>query len=122
MEEQMELIDQEGKNFKDGEGPTMEEMTDAWLGFFFYAESPTGNGVKCSFVGADGYYETARMAISTALTLRFDRQKLPFRGGVLTPAVAGGTALTDRLVASGLKFKKGDWMESSDLAPPDIAA
>eukprot|EP00747_Dinoflagellata_sp_TGD_P141499 gnl/TRDRNA2_/TRDRNA2_176135_c0_seq2.p1 gnl/TRDRNA2_/TRDRNA2_176135_c0~~gnl/TRDRNA2_/TRDRNA2_176135_c0_seq2.p1 ORF type:complete len:474 (-),score=114.54 gnl/TRDRNA2_/TRDRNA2_176135_c0_seq2:99-1397(-) len=122
VEELQELLEQENKNFKDGEGPTMESMTDAWTGFFFYAETPTGNGVKCSFVGSDGYYETARFAINTALALRFDREKLPFRGGVLTPSVAAGTCLAERLIASGVKFKMGEWMESSDLAPPDIDA
>jgi len=120
--EQTEMLDQEGKTFKDGEGPEMNDMTDAWSGYFFYAESASGNGVKCSFVGSDGYYETARFSINTALTLRFDREKLPFRGGVLTPAVAGGAALSERLISSGLKFKMGEWLESDDLAAPDISA
>jgi len=76
--------------------------------------------VKCSFVGADGYYETARVAVETALTLRFDRQRLQLKGGVLTPSAAGGGRLVERLVESGVKLKIGQWMEGSELTPPGI--
>lgn len=122
LEEEEAMLKSEGREFKEGDGPAVEDLSDAWSGFFLHAESTNGNQVKCSFVGADGYYETSRVAVETALTLRFDKDKLPYKGGVLTPSVAGGTALVDRLVASGVKFKMGEWMESSALAPPDINA
>merc|ERR1712176_141423 len=48
----------EGREFKDGEGPSVEDF-DSWSGFFLCAESTSGNQVKCSFVGADGYFETS---------------------------------------------------------------
>jgi len=120
FEEEQAELQAEGKHFKEGEGPAVEDLADAWSGYFLHAESQSGNSVKCSFVGADGYYETARVAVETALTLRFDREKLPLKGGVLTPSAAGGSNLVERLVASGVKLKMGQWMESSELTPPGI--
>jgi len=120
LDEEENMLKTEGREHKEGEGPAIEDM-DAWSGFFLHATSTNGSELKCSFVGADGYFETARVAIETALTLRFDRSGLPFKGGVLTPSAAGSTKLVDRLVSSGVKFKMGEWMEASDLAPPAIA-
>merc|ERR1719436_1884260 len=100
------MLKSEGREFKEGEGPTLEDMSDAYSAFFLHAESTNGNQAKCSFVGADGYFETSRVAIETALALRFDRDKLAHRGGVLTPSVAGGEILLNRLVESGVKFKQ----------------
>merc|ERR1719232_1901604 len=85
----------EGREFDEGEGPAVDDLSDAWSGFFLQAESANGHEVKCSFVGADGYYETSRVAIEAARTLCKDRDKLPLKGGVLTPAVAGGTVLVE---------------------------
>merc|ERR550525_904927 len=101
LEEEESLLKSEGREFKEGEGPALEDLSDAWSGFFLSGESVNGNQAKCSFVGADGYFETCRVAVETALTLRFDRGKLSFKGGVLTPSAAGGNALVDRLVSSG---------------------
>merc|ERR1712151_1089625 len=122
LEEEEAMLKSEGREFKEGEGPAIDDLSDAWSGFFLHAESTSGNAVKCSFVGADGYYETARVATELALTLRFQKDKLPHKGGVLTPAVAGGTAFVERLIDSGVKFKMGEWMEDSSLAPPDLSA
>merc|ERR1719245_2118190 len=121
LDEEEAMLRSEGREFKEGEGPAIEDLSDAWTGYFLHAESVNGNQVKCSFVGADGYFETSRVAIETALTLRFERSKLPFKGGVLTPSAAGSGALVDRLIASGVKFKMGEWLESAVLAPPSIA-
>merc|ERR1711982_114954 len=101
-------------------GPSVEDF-DAWSGFFLYAESASGNQVKCSFVGADGYFETARIATELALAMKFSKDKLTYKGGVLTPAVAGGTVLVDRLISSGVKFKMGEWLEDSALAQAILA-
>jgi len=122
VDEEEAMLKAEGREFKEGQGPMLEDLSDAWTGFFLSAESANGNQVKCSFVGADGYFETSRVAVETALTLRFDKAKLPFKGGVLTPSTAGSTVLVERLISSGVKFKMGEWMQSSDLAPPDINA
>jgi short subunit dehydrogenase-like uncharacterized protein len=41
----------------------------------------------------------------SALCLALDREALPARGGVLTPATAMGTVLVDRLRAAGMTFE-----------------
>lgn len=51
--------------------------------------------------GDPGYKATAVMLGESALALALDRDRLPDRAGVLTPAVAMGDALTDRLTAAG---------------------
>merc|ERR1712168_1078290 len=79
----------------------IQKESGVWTGWFLHAESETGNLARCSFVGADGYFETSRIAIEIALSLRFDKSKLPYGGGVLTPSTAGGTVLVERLIESG---------------------
>jgi short subunit dehydrogenase-like uncharacterized protein len=51
--------------------------------------------------GDPGYAATSVMLGETALCLALDRDRLPDRAGVLTPAAAMGTALADRLRAAG---------------------
>lgn len=122
LEEEMQKLKRQGKLHQEGEGPSAEDMAAAWTGFFLYAETDSGNGLKCSFVAGDGYQESARMAVETAMTLRFDRESLPFQGGVLTPSTSGGAALVSRLKQSGIDFKMGAWHEESECKPPGIAA
>jgi len=122
LEEEESLYKSTGREFRDGAGPALEDMGDTWSGFFLYAESASGNQAQCSFIGSDGYYEAARVAIETARTLRFDRKKLPFKGGVLTPSTAGARCLVGRLIDSGVRFKMGSWHDRSDRAPPNIRA
>lgn len=52
--------------------------------------------------GDPGYKATAIMLGESALALALDRDRLPDRAGVLTPAVAMGDVLIDRLQAAGL--------------------
>jgi short subunit dehydrogenase-like uncharacterized protein len=118
FDKEMERLGQKDRLHKEGEGPLLDAMDATWTGFFLHAESLSGNSQKCSFVCADGYLETARMVVETAMTLRFDREKLPFKGGVLTPSTSGGGELVKRLLESGVKFKMGDWPE--DTTPPGI--
>ena len=51
--------------------------------------------------GDPGYQATSVMLGESALCLALDRDRLPDRAGVLTPATAMGTALADRLRAAG---------------------
>lgn len=122
VEEEQKIVKAQGKEYEGENGPSADDLSDAWSGFFLHAESVNGNQAKCSFVGADGYFETSRMAVETALTLRFDKEKLQYRGGVLTPSVAGGTCLVERLIATGVKFKMGGWFDPSEYSPPNIAS
>mmetsp|Transcript_263 Transcript_263/g.473 ORF Transcript_263/g.473 Transcript_263/m.473 type:complete len:486 (+) Transcript_263:36-1493(+) len=118
FDEEMSKLEAEGRLFEGEEGPKTGDMTDSWNGFFLYAESVNGNSEKCSFVAADGYLETSRVAVETALTLVLNRETLPYKGGVLTPSVACGGELLSRLIDSGVKFKMGSWLEGSDLKAP----
>jgi short subunit dehydrogenase-like uncharacterized protein len=51
--------------------------------------------------GDPGYQATSVMLGESALCLALDRDRLPDRAGVLTPATAMGTALASRLTAAG---------------------
>lgn len=116
VEDEKRALQAKGAYYKEGEGPQLEELDDAWTGYFMWAETANGHEVKCSFVGRDGYIETARVAIETAMCLLFD--KLPFRGGVLTPTVACGESLLRRMVAGNLKFQMGEWLPAEERRPP----
>jgi len=119
VEGEKEKLKAEGKYFEQGEGPDLDTLGDAWCGFFMWAESTKGHEVKCAFIGKDGYLETARVAVETAMCLRFDRDKLPFKGGFVSPTVACGTMLVKRFIDTGLKFKMGDWFSPEECTPPE---
>jgi len=51
--------------------------------------------------GDPGYAATSVMLGESALCLALDRDRLPDRAGILTPATAMGTALADRLRSAG---------------------
>ena len=52
--------------------------------------------------GDPGYQATAVMFGESALCLALDRDRLPGRAGVLTPATAMGPVLASRLRSAGL--------------------
>jgi short subunit dehydrogenase-like uncharacterized protein len=86
-----------------GEGPS--ERTRS-MGFFrIEIHTRTEAGVsylsRVEARGDPGYAATAVMFGSSALCLALDRDRLPDRAGVLTPATAMGTALADRLRSAG---------------------
>merc|ERR1712157_301802 len=110
-----EMLEQQGKYYKQGEGPPLEELSDAFVAFFQITESTGGQQTKCSAVGCDGYYETARCAVEMAMTLRFDKAELPHKGGVMCAASCGQKWYANRLINSGIKWKMGSWYEESEL-------
>lgn len=118
VDAEKERLIAEGAYYAEGEGPPLETLDDAWTGYFMWAESEGGHEMFSSIVGRDGYYETARASIEMALTLRFDYDKLPFKGGVTTAIVAGGTPWASRLIDSGMKVRMGDWFPNEERAPP----
>jgi short subunit dehydrogenase-like uncharacterized protein len=118
VEEEMAALKAAGKYYGEGEGPPLEDLDDAWIGNFSWAQTTGGHEIKCSFVGRDGYFETARVAVETAMTLVFDKEKLDFPGGVVPPTVAGGSHVVKRIVDTGHKFKMGDWLPNSEWCPP----
>jgi len=88
-----------------GEGPSAEERAQSWFRLRFVA-SHAGDELVTEVSGGDpGYGETAKMLSEAGLSLAQDRDKLPGRSGVLTPAVAFGDVLIARLVRAGMVFR-----------------
>lgn len=116
--EEKAAMEAAGTYYKEGEGPPLEDLEDAWISYFLWAQSEGGHEVKLALLGRDGYFETARVAIETAMCLRFDGDKLQFKGGVLNAAVACGTCLATRLVATGMRLKTGAWLDEAECVPP----
>jgi short subunit dehydrogenase-like uncharacterized protein len=90
--------------FRDpGEGPSPEEREKAWFKVRFTGEGG-GQRVVTEVRGGDpGYGETSKMLAQAALCLAHD--DLPETAGQVTPAVAMGQALIDRLIAAGIEFE-----------------
>jgi len=90
---------------KSGEGPSQEQMNKSWFKLRFIAEC-AGQRLQTEVSGGDpGYVETSKMLAESALCLAFEREQLPLRFGVLTPAEAMGERLLERLQAAGLHFR-----------------
>ncbi len=90
-----------------GQGPS-EETRDK--GFFVtqtFTRTTTGARYRSQMraSGDPGYKATAVMLGESALSLALDRSKLPDRSGVLTPAVAMGDVLVDRLRNAGFALE-----------------
>lgn len=86
-----------------GEGPTEEQRDRGWFKVDFIGSAP-GKQVHTQVSGGDpGYGETAKMLSESALCLAYDA--LPAQAGVLTPAVAMGDALLQRLQKAGIRFE-----------------
>ncbi len=92
-----------------GEGPSAHERETGYFVLRLLGETASEGGepaVRMLGVVSDrrdpGYGSTSVMLSESALCLALD--KLPERAGVLTPAVAMGMILVERLRASGLRF------------------
>ena len=85
-----------------GEGPSPEQRAKAWFKVTMVGEG-AGKRVVAQVTGGDpGYGETSKMLAESALCLAHDQ--LPERSGQLTPAVAMGEALIERLKRAGIEF------------------
>lgn len=88
-----------------GEGPDAARRARSWFTVTFRGRGG-GRTVLTRVSGGDpGYGETAKMLAEAALTLSMDTALLPERYGVLTPAVAMGERLTERLQRAGIRFE-----------------
>ncbi len=89
-----------------GEGPSPEQRAKGWFRVRFRGVGG-GQRTLTEVSGGDpGYGETSKMLGESALCLAHDQ--LPDRSGHLTPAVAMGQALIDRLVRAGIQFRPVD--------------
>jgi short subunit dehydrogenase-like uncharacterized protein len=86
-----------------GEGPSPEQRAKNWFRVRFSAQAD-GQRLVTEVKGGDpGYGETSKMLGESAMCLA--RDDLPARAGQLTPAVAMGQALLDRLQRAGIEFR-----------------
>ncbi len=96
-----------------GEGPSKEERDKGYFRSVLLGKIPQPHGaetwVKGKIAGTSdpGYGETAKMLGESALCLATD--DLPERGGILTPAVAMGMTLVERLRHAGMTFSVEPW-------------
>jgi short subunit dehydrogenase-like uncharacterized protein len=88
-----------------GKGPSREDIERGWFEVTFVARSGERKLVTRVSGGDPGYGETAKMCAESALCLARDRARLPERAGVLTPAVAMGEVLIERLERAGIRFE-----------------
>ncbi|REE95391.1 saccharopine dehydrogenase family protein [Thermomonospora umbrina] len=91
-----------------GEGPTAEQRAGHWFSVTFVGRVTggvhAGEQVVTEVAGGDpGYGDTAKMLAESALCLAHD--DLPKTSGQVTPAVAMGDALIDRLIRVGITFR-----------------
>lgn len=88
-----------------GEGPSEEAMKQHWFKVRFIAKC-AGKVLQTEVAGGDpGYVETSKMLAEAGMCLAQDRERLPARAGVLTPATAMGEVLLARLQRAGLGFR-----------------
>jgi short subunit dehydrogenase-like uncharacterized protein len=86
-----------------GEGPSSEQRAKGWFKVRFKGETD-GRSLITEVTGGDPCYgETSKMVAESALCLAHD--DLPDRAGQVTPAVAMGQALIDRLTRAGIGFQ-----------------
>jgi short subunit dehydrogenase-like uncharacterized protein len=85
-----------------GDGPSAGKRAQSWFNVRFKGEGG-GRRVIAEVSGGDpGYGETSKMLAEAALCLAHD--ELPATAGQVTPAVAMGAPLIDRLERAGIRF------------------
>jgi short subunit dehydrogenase-like uncharacterized protein len=88
-----------------GEGPTDEQRQRARFTISFLGEAGAQK-IRCEVRGGDpGYGETSKMLSESALCLALERDRLPPHVGIITPAMAMGRRLIERLQAAGIEFR-----------------
>ncbi|MDY7093647.1 MAG: saccharopine dehydrogenase NADP-binding domain-containing protein [Acidobacteriota bacterium] len=89
-----------------GDGPTEEQRARSRFSVTFLGRAGDGSRTVVEVRGGDpGYDETSKMLAETGLSLAFDGDRLPQQAGTLTPAVALGGCLLERLREAGLVFE-----------------
>lgn len=80
-----------------GDGLEEEIRSKLFTEYLINANTDDGTKIRTRVTGGDGYDETARLSVEMTLLLTMKRDELPFVGGVLTPAVAGGHKFVEAL-------------------------
>lgn len=91
---------------KPGEGPDEKARDKGHFTVQTYTTTSSGRRYRSemSAQGDPGYKATAVMLGESALALALNRDRLPDRAGVLTPAAAMGDVLTERLQEAGFQI------------------
>jgi short subunit dehydrogenase-like uncharacterized protein len=99
---------------KPGQGPGEKARRTGFFRIEVHARTSSGSQylAKVAAHGDPGYAATAVMLGESALCLALDRDRLPDRSGVLTPATAMGETLASRLRAAGQTY------EARRISPP----
>jgi short subunit dehydrogenase-like uncharacterized protein len=88
-----------------GAGPSEQQRARSWFKVTFVGRQGD-HTVTTEVRGGDpGYGHTAKMIAEAARCLVEDRERLPARHGVLTPASAMGERLIERLRGTGMSFE-----------------
>jgi short subunit dehydrogenase-like uncharacterized protein len=92
---------------KPGQGPGEKARRAGFFRIQVHARTATGARymTRVEARGDPGYAATAVMLGESALCLAVERDRLPDRAGVLTPATAMGAVLTERLRSAGHTFE-----------------
>jgi short subunit dehydrogenase-like uncharacterized protein len=87
-----------------GDGPSEEARRRGYFRIEIHARTSSGARylARVAAQGDPGYAATAMMMGEAALCLALDRDRLPPRAGILTPAAAMDGALVERLRAAGM--------------------
>lgn len=90
-----------------GQGPSEKTRRNGRFRMEIRTRTSAGRRYQATVAakGDPGYQATAVMMGEAVLALVLDRDRLPGRAGVLTPATALGTVLTGRLRAAGMTFE-----------------
>ena len=90
-----------------GEGPSEKARESGFFKIKIHARTSSGARyvARVAAKGDPGYKATAVMMGQSALCLALDRDRLPDRAGVLTPATAMNGALVERLRAAGMTLE-----------------
>jgi len=99
---------------KPGHGPGERARRGGFFRLQVHARTATGARylTRLEARGDPGYAATAVMLGESALCLTLDRDRLPDRAGVLTPATAMGTVLTNRLRSADHTY------QAARISPP----
>jgi short subunit dehydrogenase-like uncharacterized protein len=93
-----------GRLKRPGEGPSAADRERSFFRVTVVART-AHEKLTAKVSGGDAYAETAKMAAESAILLATRRDSLPALAGVLTPAVAFGKHLVDRLDSRGIRFE-----------------
>ncbi|MFC3689699.1 saccharopine dehydrogenase family protein [Aquipuribacter hungaricus] len=90
-----------------GAGPDERTREQGFFRVRLHSRTTSGRLVQATVAatGDPGYAATARMLGESALALVLDRDRLPDRAGVLTPATAMGEVLVERLRVAGMTLQ-----------------